>query len=56
MLGVRRASVSIAAREMKLKRYISYSRGNISLLNLPALHTLAKNSQLGTRYVLNRTE
>ena len=42
MLGVRRASVSIAAREMKLKRYISYSRGNIALLNLPALQALAK--------------
>ena len=41
MLGVRRASISIAAREMKLKRYISYSRGRISLLNLPALDALA---------------
>ncbi len=44
MLGVRRASVSIAAREMKLKRYISYSRGNIALLNLPALQALAKTA------------
>lgn len=42
MLGVRRASVSIAAREMKLKRYISYSRGRIALLNLAALEALAK--------------
>jgi CRP-like cAMP-binding protein len=42
MLGVRRASVSIAAREMKLKRYISYSRGHIALLNVPALQALAK--------------
>lgn len=41
MLGVRRASVSIAAREMKLKRYISYSRGHIALLNEPALQALA---------------
>lgn len=40
MLGVRRASISIAAREMKLKRYISYSRGRISLLNVPALQAL----------------
>ena len=42
MLGVRRASVSIAAREMKLKRYISYTRGHIALLNVPALQALAK--------------
>lgn len=42
MLGVRRASVSIAAHEMKLKRYISYSRGHIALLNVPALQVLAK--------------
>lgn len=42
MLGVRRASISIAAREMKLKRYISYSRGHIALLNVPALQALAK--------------
>lgn len=41
MLGVRRASVSIAAREMKIKRYISYSRGHIALLNVPALQALA---------------
>jgi CRP-like cAMP-binding protein len=44
MLGVRRASVSIAARDMKLKRYINYSRGHISLLNMPALQALAKVS------------
>lgn len=42
MLGVRRASVSIAAREIKLKRYISYSRGKITLLNVAALENLAK--------------
>ena len=42
MLGVRRASISIAAREMELKRYISYSRGHIALLNVPALQALAK--------------
>lgn len=41
MLGVRRASISIAAREMKLKRYINYSRGQITLLNMSALHALA---------------
>jgi hypothetical protein len=27
---------------MKLKRYISYSRGHIALLNVPALQALAK--------------
>lgn len=42
MLGVRRASISIAAREMKIKRYITYSRGRIALLNMPALQALAK--------------
>jgi CRP-like cAMP-binding protein len=44
MLGVRRASISIAAHEMKLKRYISYSRGRIALLNVPALEALANTS------------
>jgi CRP-like cAMP-binding protein len=43
MLGVRRASISIAAREMKLMRYISYSRGRIELLNLSALKRLANS-------------
>jgi len=43
MLGVRRASVSIAAHEMKMMRYISYNRGRIQLLNVPALEVLAKN-------------
>ena len=42
MLGVRRASISIAAREMKLMRYISYSRGQIQLLNVPALEALSR--------------
>jgi CRP-like cAMP-binding protein len=41
MLGVRRASISIAARDIKLKRYIGYSRGNITLLYIAALETLA---------------
>lgn len=44
MLGVRRASVSIAAHEMKLKRYISYSRGHIEILNLSALQAMAQLS------------
>lgn len=43
MLGVRRVSISIAAREMKLMRYISYNRGRINLLNIPALELLSKN-------------
>ena len=41
LLGLRRVSVSIAANEMKKTRYISYSRGHISLLNMPALTALA---------------
>jgi hypothetical protein len=40
-LGVRRTSISIAAREMKLKRYVSYSRGEIRLLNVHALESMA---------------
>lgn len=43
MLGVRRASISIAAREIKLRRYISYSRGHITLTNVPALEKLSKS-------------
>ena len=42
MLGVRRVSISLAAREMKLMRYISYNRGRVELLNVPALELLAK--------------
>ena len=41
MLGVRRASISIAARDMKLKRYIHYTRGQINLSNVPALERLS---------------
>ena len=41
MLGVRRSSISIAARDLKLKRYINYKRGLITLTNLPALQKLA---------------
>lgn len=42
MLGVRRVSISIAARELKIKRYISYNRGHIKLLNVDALRVLAE--------------
>ena len=41
MLGVRRASITIAAREMKLKGWLDYSRGHIVIQNLEALNTLA---------------
>ena len=43
MLGVRRSSISIAAREIKLKRYISYTRGHISITNAEALEILSNN-------------
>lgn len=43
MLGVRRSSISIAAREIKLKRYIHYTRGSISLTNVPALEDLSNS-------------
>lgn len=42
MLGVRRASVTLVAREMKLSGVIGYSRGNIQIKNLEALQRLAK--------------
>jgi CRP-like cAMP-binding protein len=41
MLGVRRASITLAARQMKLLGLIHYSRGYIQLLDIPALQTLA---------------
>lgn len=41
MLGVRRSSISLAAHDMKLKRYISYSRGTVALLNVSALQALS---------------
>lgn len=42
MLGVRRSSVSLAARVFKIKRYISYSRGKVFILNVSALQLLTK--------------
>ena len=41
MLGVRRSSISLAAHDMKLKQYISYSRGTVVLLNVSALEALS---------------
>ncbi len=41
MLGVRRASVTLAAREMKMQGLVDYSRGYIKLLDKPALQKLA---------------
>ena len=35
------ASITIAAREMKLKGWLDYSRGHIVIQNLEALNTLA---------------
>ena len=43
MLGVRRASITLAARQMKLKGLINYSRGCIHLLDKPALQKLASS-------------
>ncbi len=41
MLGVRRVSITLAAREMKLMGLIHYSRGHIQLKNIEALQRLA---------------
>jgi CRP-like cAMP-binding protein len=43
MLGVRRSSISIAARDLKLKLYISYSRGHVAIINKEALELLSNN-------------
>jgi CRP-like cAMP-binding protein len=42
MLGVRRASISLAAREMKLSGLINYSRGQIQLKKMKELQRLAR--------------
>ena len=42
MLGVRRASITLAAREMKVMGVIDYSRGHIQLKKIEALKRLAK--------------
>jgi hypothetical protein len=41
MLGVRRASISLAARDMKVAGLIDYSRGHIELKKLKVLQRLA---------------
>ena len=43
MLGVRRSSISIAAREMKLQRLINYTRGHIFITQFSALENLANS-------------
>jgi CRP-like cAMP-binding protein len=43
MLGVRRASITLAARQMKMLGLMDYSRGYIQLLDKPALQTLASH-------------
>lgn len=43
MLGVRRVSITLAAREMKMLGLISYSRGHIELKNTTALQKLANS-------------
>lgn len=42
MLGIRRASVTLVAREMKLKGLIGYSRGHIEIKNTEALQRIAQ--------------
>ena len=43
MLGVRRSSISIAAREIKLMRYINYTRGQVSISDMEALKHLSNS-------------
>jgi CRP-like cAMP-binding protein len=41
MLGVRREAVAIAAAGLQEKRFISYSRGNLTILDRAGLETFA---------------
>lgn len=41
LLGVRRSSISVAASALQSQRLIHYSRGNIRILNRPALESAA---------------
>jgi len=41
MLGVRREAVAIAASSLQEKKFISYSRGNLSILNRKDLEGFA---------------
>ena len=43
MLGVRRVSITLAAREMKTMGLISYSRGHIQIKDSEALERLANS-------------
>ena len=43
MLGVRRVSITLAAREMKMMGLISYSRGHIQIKDPEALERLANS-------------
>ena len=41
MIGARREAISLAAGSLRKKKFIAYSRGNISIIDRPALEAAA---------------
>ena len=53
MLGVRRASITIAARELKLEGLIDYIRGHIRILDSKALDQILEFKVGSIQWILD---